>query len=103
MDDSEAVSLEQIRALLGGERGGTLRGAAAGRGVRLGGADVGAARVRQPGPGGQGSGAAVSGADDRVEPCAGDAPDRGAAEDRPCEGGRVSAHEISPRATPPAT
>src|ERR1035437_3654948 len=80
--------------VFGGVRGGTIRGGAACGGVLVGGAEAGAARVREPGPRRQGRGAAVCGADDGIEPRAGDAADHGASENRPGEGGRVSAHEV---------
>jgi hypothetical protein len=80
--------------VLGGEWGGSIYRPAAGRDVPLGGTDAGAARVRQSGASGQGIGAAVCGADDRAEPGASDAADRGASPDGTSEGGRVSTQQV---------
>ena len=78
MDDSEASEPGADPGVSGGQRRGAVCRAAARGSVRLGGADAGAAPVRQPGQAGQGTGAAVPGADDGLEPGAGDAADRGA-------------------------
>ena len=80
--------------ILSGEWGGSIYGAAASRGVPLGGTDPGAARVRQSGAGEQGIGAAVCGANDRAEPGASDSADRRASPDGTSEGGRVSTHQV---------
>ena len=77
MDDSEAGSLEQIRAFLAGSGEVRFAGAAAGGGVQLGGADAGTARVRKPEPAGQGFGAELHRTNDGSEPGAGDAADHG--------------------------
>ena len=78
MDDRDAVSLGQIRAFLAG-RGGSL---SVRRPRRVGGADVGAARVRGLGPRRQGVVRQIPRADDGAEPRAGDAADRGASQGR---------------------
>lgn len=64
--------------VFGGEQGGSIRGGAACGCLRLGGADASAARVRRSESGGQGFGAEIHRTDDRIEPGAGDAADRGA-------------------------
>src|ERR1700675_2450577 len=63
--------------VFGGERGGSIRGAATWGGLRVGGADAGSARIRGPGPRGQRSGAEIHRTNDGVKPRAGDAADRG--------------------------
>src|SRR5438477_3509071 len=80
--------------VFGGERGDSIRGAAAWGGLRVGGADAGAVRVSGLGPRRQRSGATVPGADDGAESRAGDAADRGASENRQGEGGRVSTDQV---------
>ncbi len=78
----------------GGQRRGAVCRAAARGGVRLGGADAGAASVRQPGPVGKGFSAEVYRPDDGPEPGAGDATDQGVCQDRAGESGGLSTQQV---------
>jgi len=80
--------------VLGGQRRRAIQRSEAGRGVHLGRADLGAARVRGAGARGQRFGASVCGADDGVAPGLGVAADRRVSPDGACEIGGVSTHEI---------
>ena len=73
---------------------GCICGATAGRGLRLGGADAGATRVRELEACEQGIGPTIHGADDRNEPGATNATDRQLRQDGEGEAGKVSTQEI---------
>ena len=94
MDDSEATSLEQVRAFLAGSGEVRFAGQYRDGGIWMDGANADTASVRQLEPAGKGPVAPVCGAHDGIEPGAGDTPDRELCRDRPCEGGAVSTQKV---------
>src|SRR5450755_2114327 len=77
-----------------GQRRGGFRGTAAGRSVRVGGGDVGAASVRQPEPRRQGTGAALPKPDDGFKSGASDAVDCRTSSDGAGDSGAVSTYPV---------
>src|SRR5665213_381338 len=94
MDDTEATSLEQIRAFL--TNSGAVRFAGQHRDEVYGkdGADAGAPPVLSPEARREGSGAALYSLYERSEPCAGHEADRRLHRERSCGGRALSAPQV---------